>query len=93
MKGNENYAKQTNLITLYFLRNVAQQTSLLLGQYFKPKPRKLQRLHTENFQANNGWLESFTTRHNINFRFLSGESAAVDMEAVEDEVKTTTGIE
>jgi hypothetical protein len=43
-----------------------------------------QRLHAENFQAGNGWLQSFMTRHNINFRFLSGESAAVDMEAIED---------
>jgi hypothetical protein len=43
-----------------------------------------QRLHAENFQASNVWLESCRTRHNINFRFLSGESAAVDMEAVQD---------
>jgi hypothetical protein len=43
-----------------------------------------QRLNTENFQASNGWLESFRARHNINFRSLSGESAGVDSEAAEN---------
>jgi hypothetical protein len=85
MKGKENYTKQTMkrlILSLHnFFRNVAQWTSLLLGQCSKPKPRKL---HVENFQVSNGWLESFGTIHNINFRFLSGESAAVDMETVED---------
>jgi hypothetical protein len=42
-----------------------------------------QRLHVENLQASNRWLESFRTRHNINFQ-LSGESAETDIEAVED---------
>jgi hypothetical protein len=55
------------------------------GPKLQAKARETaQRLHVENFQASNGWLESFRTRHNINFRFLSGESAAVDMAAVED---------
>jgi hypothetical protein len=43
-----------------------------------------QRLQIENFQASNGWLESFKARHNINFRSLSGESAGADLEAAED---------
>jgi hypothetical protein len=43
-----------------------------------------QRLHVENFQASNGWLESFRTRKDINFQFLSGELAAVDTAADED---------
>jgi hypothetical protein len=43
-----------------------------------------QRLHIENFQASNGWLESFRARHEINFRSLSGESAGADLEAAED---------
>jgi len=36
------------------------------------------------FQANKWWLESFRTRHNINFCFLSCESWAVDMSTVGD---------
>jgi hypothetical protein len=52
---------------------------------FQTKAKEIaQRLHVENFQASNGWLESFRTSHNTNLRFLSGESAAVGMEAVED---------
>jgi hypothetical protein len=58
---------------------------LITGTMLQGKASEIaQRLHIENFQASNGWLESFTTRHDINFRFLSGESGAVDMPAVED---------
>jgi hypothetical protein len=45
---------------------------------------RAQRLHIENFQARNRWLESFRARHNMNFRSLSGESAGVDLESPED---------
>jgi hypothetical protein len=41
-------------------------------------------LQIENFQASNGWLESFRACRNINFRSLSGESAGVDLQAAED---------
>jgi hypothetical protein len=55
------------------------------GPMLQAEARKTaQRLHVENFQASHGGLESFRTRHNINFQFLSGESAGVDMAAVED---------
>jgi hypothetical protein len=57
----------------------------ITGPMFQTKAKEIaQRLHAENFQASNGWLESFRIRHNINFRFLSGESAAGDMEAEKD---------
>jgi hypothetical protein len=68
-----------------FFRNVTQWTSLFSGPMLRTKAKEIaQRLEVENFQALNGWLESFRTSHNINFKLLSGESAAVDMEAVED---------
>jgi transcriptional regulator with XRE-family HTH domain len=41
-------------------------------------------LGMEEFKASNGWLESFRTRHNISFRLLSGESAELDHQVVED---------
>jgi hypothetical protein len=41
-------------------------------------------LHIEGFRSSNGWLERFGTRQNVNFRFISGEAAAVDMEAAEE---------
>ncbi|CAF4913662.1 unnamed protein product, partial [Rotaria sp. Silwood1] len=31
-----------------------------------------------NFKASNGWLDRFRTRHNIHFRIICGEAAAVD---------------
>ncbi len=37
-----------------------------------------------DFKASNGWLEAFRTRHCIVFRALSGESANVDLQTVED---------
>jgi hypothetical protein len=55
------------------------------GPTLQAKAREItQRLHAEHFQVSNGWLELLRTRHNINFRFLSGESAAVDIAVVED---------
>jgi hypothetical protein len=57
----------------------------IAGPMLQTKAKEIaQRLHAKNFQASNRWLESFRTRHSINFRFLFGESAAVVMEAVED---------
>jgi hypothetical protein len=47
------------------------------GPMLQAKARETaQRLHVENLQASNGWLESFSTRHNINFRPPSDESPA-----------------
>jgi hypothetical protein len=43
-----------------------------------------QRLKIENFQASDRWLESFRACHNLNFIYLSGELAGVDLEAAED---------
>lgn len=37
-----------------------------------------------NFKASNGWLERFRARHNIQFRIISGEAAAVNDETVDD---------
>jgi hypothetical protein len=74
-----------NLITLQFFQKCHAMDIPITGPMLQTKAKEIaQRLHVENFQPSNGWLESFKTRHNIYFRFLSGESAAVDMEAVED---------
>ena len=39
---------------------------------------------TSGFKASNGWLERFRARHNIQFRVISGEGAAVKAETVAD---------
>jgi len=41
-------------------------------------------LNIPNFKASNGWLESFRRRHNISFRTLSGESAGMDFQIVQN---------
>ena len=40
-------------------------------------------LGNAEFKGSNGWLETFTLRYQISFRLLSGESAGVDMDAVD----------
>ena len=40
--------------------------------------------HAEGFKASNGWLESFKKRHNIRQFTISGESADVSEETVQD---------
>lgn len=41
-------------------------------------------LNLPDFKASNGWLEAFRKRHFISFRALSGESAELDKEIVEN---------
>lgn len=41
-------------------------------------------LNIPDFKASNGWLESFRKRHNISFRILSGESAGIDHQVVQN---------
>jgi hypothetical protein len=78
---NEN----VNPVTLQYFLKCRGMNIPVTGPMFQAKARETaQRLHVEIFQVSNGWLEPFRTGHNINFRFLSGESAAVDMAAVED---------
>jgi hypothetical protein len=89
MKGNENYAKQTMkrliLSLQFFFQKFHAMDIPITGPMLQTKAKEIaQRFQVENFQASNGWLESCRTRHDIHFRFLSGESAAVDMEEVED---------
>ena len=43
-----------------------------------------QKIGHEGFKASNGWLESFKKRHNIRQFTISGESADVSEETVQD---------
>jgi hypothetical protein len=57
-----------NLITLQFFQKCRAMNIPITGPMLQPKATEIaQKLHVENFQASNGWLESFRTRHNINF--------------------------
>ena len=38
----------------------------------------------DNFQASNGWLDSWQKRHNVKFNTLSGEAADVPVEVCDD---------
>jgi hypothetical protein len=63
-----------NLITLQFFLKGRAMNIPIAGSILQTKAKEIaQRLHIENFQASNVWLESCRTRHNINFQFISGE--------------------
>jgi predicted DNA-binding protein YlxM (UPF0122 family) len=58
------------------------------GPLIQEKARQIrQQIDPENaddFKASNGWLEKFRIRHGIQYRILSGESAAVDVSIVDE---------
>jgi transcriptional regulator with XRE-family HTH domain len=84
-KMRRTYNEDVDAVTLQFFLKCRGMNIPVTGPAFQAKAREIaHRLHVENFQASNGCLELFRTRHSINFRFVSGESAAVDMAAVED---------
>jgi hypothetical protein len=58
---------------------------LVRRSYFKRKSTKIsQSLGHEQFKASNGWLENFKKRHDIAFKKVCGESAAVSDEVVNE---------
>ena len=54
------------------------------GPVFPNKNKGNSTLHGKNFLASNEWFEGVQAWHHINFWFLSGESAEVNMETAED---------
>jgi hypothetical protein len=59
--------ENVNAVTLPFFLKCGMNI-LVIGPMLQAKARQTaQRLHVENFQASDGWLESFWTRYNINF--------------------------
>ena len=58
-------------ITGPILQEYARKTATQLGD-------------TGGFRASNGWLNRFRLRHNIHFRVISGEAAAVNSDVVDD---------
>lgn len=49
-------------------------------------------MNNDDFMASNGWLQKFQARHNIKCTILSGESAEVDPDVVEDWSKRLANI-
>lgn len=43
-----------------------------------------EKLGITDFKASDGWLAKLKRKHNLSFKILSGESADVDMEAVNE---------
>ncbi|KAJ6643062.1 Tigger transposable element-derived protein 4 [Pseudolycoriella hygida] len=65
---------------------MAQNANIpLTGAIVHAKARVLTKhLNITNFKASDGWVTKFTRRHNFRFKTMSGESADVDDEAVND---------
>lgn len=57
---------------------------MLIFYFWSEKLQTLLKLKIYHFQASNGWIESFLSRNNIQFKSLSGKSSAVNVEASED---------
>jgi hypothetical protein len=67
-------SKNVNAVTIQSFLKCRGMNIPATGPTLEAKARETaQRLHVENLQASKGWLESFRTRHNINFRPLSDE--------------------
>ncbi|KRY54579.1 Tigger transposable element-derived protein 4 [Trichinella britovi] len=70
-------AEVNELMFQFFVRCRAKLIPIT-GQLLQTKAIDIaRRMGINDFHASNGWLESFTRRHNIKFRTISGEAAAV----------------
>ncbi|OUC42290.1 CENP-B DNA-binding domain protein [Trichinella nativa] len=57
----------------------------ITGQLLQTKAVDIaRRMGINDFHASSGWLESFTRRHNIKFRTISGEAAAVEPSVIDE---------
>ncbi|KAH9131546.1 hypothetical protein LEN26_007683 [Aphanomyces euteiches] len=72
-------------VYLWFCKARATKVIPVTGPMLQEKAlRAAAALGMTSFTASNGWLQGFRVRHNIQFRTLSGESAVVNMETVND---------
>ncbi|KRY21176.1 Tigger transposable element-derived protein 4 [Trichinella patagoniensis] len=70
-------AEVNELMFQFFVRCRAKLIPIT-GQLLQTKAIDIaRRMGINDFHASNGWLESFTRRHNMKFRTISGEAAAV----------------
>jgi len=84
-KIRETENEEVNNIMLEFFIKSRAQNIPVTGPMLQAKAAEIaSSLQTEKFSTNNGWLEAFRRRNNINFRALGGESANVDKEAAFD---------
>jgi len=83
MRKTEN--EEVNNIMLEFFVKCGAQNIPVTGPMLQARAAEIaSSLQIEKFSANNGWLEAFRCRNNINFRALCGVSANVDKEAAGD---------
>ena len=77
--------EEVDNIMLEFFIKCRDQNIPLTGKMLEAKVAEIaSSLQIEKNSADNGWLEAFRRRNNINFRVLCGESANVDKEATDD---------
>lgn len=63
------------------------------GPILKSKAIEIaEKLHYENFNASDGWLQRFRQRHSITFKCISGEAASVNQDDVREFVEKLPSI-
>ncbi|KAL1232330.1 Tigger transposable element-derived protein [Trichinella spiralis] len=77
-------AEVNELMFQFFVRCRAKLIPIT-GQLLQTKAIDIaRRMGINDFHASNGWLESFTRRHNVKFRTISGEAAAVEPSVIDE---------
>ena len=77
--------EEINLAVWEFFKLCRSKNIPVSGPMLQAKAKDItNELGISEFNASNGWLESFRSRNNINFRSLCGESASADCNAAED---------
>jgi hypothetical protein len=77
--------KEINELTCSLFESVHSRGLPIIGPLLQQKALRFANiLKIENFKASNGWLNKFCARNNIVFRAISGESACVNQNDVND---------
>ncbi|XP_039953998.1 tigger transposable element-derived protein 6-like [Bactrocera tryoni] len=76
--------KKVDEMCLDWFNKARSQNIPISGPIIQEKAREIARkLGIKDFVASNGWLQKWRSRHNITFKYICGESAAVDMQDVQ----------
>lgn len=83
-KRQERFGDVNDLLFEWF-RAARAKLLPISGPILKEKSLQIaDQIGAKDFSASNGWLDRFRTRHNIQFRLISGEAGEIDSVVCED---------